>query len=71
MAVTTCPFPGLPSSGMVTANLARVPVGHMAAHLHALVSRGRLMTFNRHGQIKSHPTWPVQLLLPFSLLEID
>jgi len=55
-AVTAYPFPSLPPTGMVTANLAHVLTEHMAAQMHALASRGGLMAFNQHSQIKSHPT---------------
>ena len=36
MTVITYPIPGLPSSWMVTANLANVLTEHVAAHIHAL-----------------------------------
>ena len=49
--VTTQPFPGLPPTGMVTANLAHISVEHVATHMHALVFGGRLMTFNPYSQI--------------------
>ena len=43
----------------------------MSAHMHVLVSWGRLLAFNQHGHIKSHQAQPLRSLLPFSLLEID